>query len=102
MAKPDQENPITKVVGFFVFIACVIRHLSSEYTKTRQEKGLKNNTVLSLYGGTEHNLWLALDNVISIINMDSSSKTIILQKYFYGRRYPMFVSRPGLISKTKP
>lgn len=37
-----------------------------------QEKGLNNNTVLSVLEDVEHNLWLALDNGISVINMDSA------------------------------
>jgi DNA-binding CsgD family transcriptional regulator len=36
-----------------------------------QEGGLNNNTVLSIFEDSAHNLWLALDNGISIINMDS-------------------------------
>jgi len=39
--------------------------------KINQEKGLNNNTVLSVFEDDEHNLWLALDNGISIVNMDS-------------------------------
>ncbi|MGI9550011.1 MAG: triple tyrosine motif-containing protein [Aurantibacter sp.] len=39
--------------------------------KINQEKGLNNNTVLSIFEDVEHNLWLALDNGISVINMDS-------------------------------
>jgi DNA-binding CsgD family transcriptional regulator len=36
-----------------------------------KEKGLNNNTVLSIFEDTENNLWLALDNGISVINMNS-------------------------------
>ncbi len=36
-----------------------------------QKKGLNNNTVLAIFEDREHNLWLALDNGISILNMDS-------------------------------
>ena len=36
-----------------------------------QEKGLNNNTVLSLFEDIDHNLWAALDNGISVINLDS-------------------------------
>lgn len=39
--------------------------------KINQEKGLNNNTVLSIFEDQELNLWLALDNGISVINMDS-------------------------------
>ncbi|MBT2163527.1 helix-turn-helix and ligand-binding sensor domain-containing protein [Zobellia barbeyronii] len=40
-------------------------------TNIDQENGLNNNTVLSILEDVEHNLWLALDNGISIINIDS-------------------------------
>lgn len=36
-----------------------------------QEKGLNNNTVLSIFEDFEHNLWLGLDNGISIVNLYS-------------------------------
>ena len=36
-----------------------------------QKKGLNNNTVLSLYQDIEQNLWLGLDNGISVVNLDS-------------------------------
>lgn len=39
-----------------------------------QEKGLRNNTVLSAYQDVDNNLWLALDNGISNVNIDSAFK----------------------------
>ncbi|REE80773.1 regulatory LuxR family protein [Lutibacter oceani] len=39
-----------------------------------QEKGLNNNTVLSMYEDRDKNLWLGLDNGISVINMNSPFK----------------------------
>jgi len=51
-----------------------IYHIDSEgrtVRKINQEKGLNNNTVLAIYEDVEQNLWLALDNGISVINMDS-------------------------------
>jgi len=36
-----------------------------------QRKGLNNNTVLSAFQDQDKNLWLGLDNGISVINMDS-------------------------------
>ncbi|MFC4220642.1 helix-turn-helix and ligand-binding sensor domain-containing protein [Flagellimonas marina] len=36
-----------------------------------QAKGLNNNTVLSLFEDMDHNLWLGLDNGISVINLYS-------------------------------
>ena len=34
-----------------------------------QSKGLHNNTVLSLFEDADHNLWLGLDNGISVVNL---------------------------------
>ncbi len=39
--------------------------------KINQEKGLNNNTVLSLFEDNDHNVWLGLDNGISVINFNS-------------------------------
>ncbi len=39
--------------------------------KMNQEKGLNNNTVLSIFEDDQHNLWLALDNGVSVVNMNS-------------------------------
>ncbi|MDW5287542.1 triple tyrosine motif-containing protein [Formosa sp. PL04] len=36
-----------------------------------QEKGLNNNTVLSLFEDKDQNLWLGLDNGISVVNLNS-------------------------------
>jgi len=45
--------------------------------KMDQEKGLNNNTVLSIFEDVENNLWLALDNGLSVINMKSPFKEYI-------------------------
>lgn len=37
-----------------------------------QEKGLANNTVLSLFEDLDKNIWLGLDNGISVLNSDSA------------------------------
>lgn len=42
----------------------LIRHVN-------QAKGLNNNTVLSLFEDADHNLWLGLDNGISVVNLNS-------------------------------
>ena len=36
-----------------------------------QEKGLNNNTILSMFEDVDHNLWLGLDNGISVVNLGS-------------------------------
>jgi len=39
--------------------------------KINKEQGLNNNTVLSIFEDNDNNLWLGLDNGISLINLDS-------------------------------
>jgi ligand-binding sensor domain-containing protein/DNA-binding CsgD family transcriptional regulator len=39
--------------------------------KINKSRGLANNTVLSLYEDTKNNIWLGLDNGITVINNDS-------------------------------
>ena len=54
--------------------------LSQEGTlieELNQEKGLSNNTVLSLYEDQLSNLWLGLDNGINLINRSSAFKEYI-------------------------
>lgn len=57
-----------------------IYHISKDgkvLLKINQEKGLNNNTVLSIFEDAEYNLWIALDNGISVLNMDSPFKEYI-------------------------
>lgn len=44
-----------------------------------QEKGLNNNTVLSLFEDADHNVWLGLDNGLSILNLNSPFKEYVDQ-----------------------
>ncbi|WP_243739352.1 helix-turn-helix and ligand-binding sensor domain-containing protein [Flavicella sediminum] len=39
-----------------------------------QENGLNNNTVLTIFEDTENNIWLGLDNGISVVNLNSPIK----------------------------
>ena len=51
-----------------------IYHLSETgnlITSINQEKGLNNNTVLSLFEDNDQNIWLGLDNGVSVINFNS-------------------------------
>lgn len=62
--------------GSFVLgsISNGLYHLDADGTLIRninQAKGLNNNTVLSLFEDMDHNLWLGLDNGISVINLHS-------------------------------
>lgn len=64
-----QNNSI--VIGT---IANGIYHLSEDgkiIKNINHENGLNNNTVLSLFVDRDNNLWLGLDNGISVINFDS-------------------------------
>ncbi|TDT46813.1 regulatory LuxR family protein [Maribacter spongiicola] len=55
---------ISKGVYHFNKNGELIRHIN-------QEKGLNNNTVLSIYQDFDHNLWLGLDNGLSVLNLES-------------------------------
>lgn len=44
-------------------------------TNINQEKGLHNNTVLSVFEDIDRNIWLGLDNGISVLNLNSPYKT---------------------------
>ena len=51
-----------------------IYHLDSNgnlINKINQKNGLNNNTVLSVFEDRDHNVWLGLDNGISVINFNS-------------------------------
>jgi DNA-binding CsgD family transcriptional regulator len=52
-----------------------------------QEKGLVNNTVLSVGVDVDRNIWLGLDNGISVINYDSPISTYNDVKGMLGRVY---------------
>jgi DNA-binding CsgD family transcriptional regulator len=51
------------------------------------EKGLQNNTILSLYFDNENNLWMGLDNGLSKINLNSPLRNLYLPPDFYGAGY---------------
>ncbi len=44
------------------------------FTKIQQKDGINNNTVLSIFEDVDKNIWLALDNGVSIINSSSNIK----------------------------
>lgn len=46
----------------------------SVINKINKEKGLHNNTILSLFEDIDQNLWLGLDNGLSVINYNSQFK----------------------------
>ena len=54
-----------------------IYHLDKEgnlLSIINQEKGLNNNTILSIFEDSNNNLWLGLDNGVSVINLKSPFK----------------------------
>ena len=56
-----------------------------------QEKGLNNNTVLSMIEDSDQNLWLGLDNGISIVNMNSPFRVFNdFKGFFYYKRTPLW------------
>lgn len=75
-----------------------------------QKKGLNNNTVLSMYEDKENNLWLGLDNGVSVVNYDSPFviyndiegklgsvySSVIFNNYFYlGTNQGLFYKKYG-------
>lgn len=51
-----------------------IYHISEKgelITSINQEKGLNNNTVLALFEDNDQNIWLGLDNGVSVVNFNS-------------------------------
>jgi len=62
-----------------------IYHLDNKgnlLTHINQQKGLNNNTVLSMYEDREQNLWLGLDNGISVVNFNAA---IVIYDDIYGK-----------------
>lgn len=52
-----------------------------------QNKGLSNNTVLSIYEDADKNLWLGLDNGINCINLQSAVRNFVDDTGFLGTVY---------------
>lgn len=52
-----------------------------------QEKGLGNNTILSVYEDFDQNIWLGLDNGISVVNFNSAFKIFADYKGILGSVY---------------
>ena len=55
-----------------------------------QKKGLGNNTILSIYEDFDKNLWLGLDNGISVVNLNSAFKIFADFKGILGSVYTSF------------
>ncbi len=65
-----------------------------------QQKGLNNNTVLSIFEDQENNLWLALDNGICVINLNSPFKEYIDKVGNLGQVYSSIVYKNYLYLGT--
>lgn len=55
--------------------------------KMNQENGLANNTILAAFQDDDDNLWLGLDNGISVVNLESAFKVFIDSKGEIGAVY---------------
>ena len=55
--------------------------------RINQEKGLGNNTVLSAFEDIDKNLWLGLDNGISVVNLESPFRVFVDNKGKLGSVY---------------
>ncbi|WP_339629144.1 triple tyrosine motif-containing protein [uncultured Maribacter sp.] len=76
LSKRETYSALRLNDGSFVLgtISNGVYHLDNDGTilnHINQEKGLNNNTVLSLFQDVDQNLWLGLDNGLSVINLDS-------------------------------
>ena len=73
-----------------------------------QKKGLSNNTVLSLFEDSDHNVWTGLDNGINCINITSPIRTFIDYEGVLGTVYATVIfdnklyvgTNQGLFSKS--
>ena len=65
-----------------------------------QENGLINNTVLAIFEDADSNVWLGLDNGISIVNIQSAFSEFIDTKGKLGAVYSSFVSEDWLYLGT--
>jgi len=52
-----------------------------------QNKGLSNNTALSIFEDTDHNLWIGLDNGINCINLQSPIRSFVDETGMLGTVY---------------
>jgi len=76
ISKISVYSSIKLVDGTFILgsISNGIYHLDKDgdlINHINQEKGLNNNTILSMFEDIDHNLWLGLDNGVSVVNLNS-------------------------------
>jgi AraC family transcriptional regulator, chitin signaling transcriptional activator len=65
-----------------------------------QNRGLSNNTILSLFEDVEKNLWIGLDNGINCINLDSPVKSFSDDTGFFGTVYASILHKNKLYIGT--
>ncbi len=65
-----------------------------------QNRGLSNNTILSLFEDVEKNLWIGLDNGINCINLNSPVKSFSDETGFFGTVYTSILHKDKLYIGT--
>ena len=65
-----------------------------------QGLGLSNNTVLSIFEDIDANIWLALDNGISAVNLKSPFQFFIKKENFWGTIYASIIYKDNLYLGT--
>ncbi len=65
-----------------------------------QDKGLYNNTILSIFEDTDNSIWLGLDNGINTINLNSPFKQFIKTDSFWGTIYATILHKEILYIGT--
>jgi ligand-binding sensor domain-containing protein/DNA-binding CsgD family transcriptional regulator len=84
-------------------IADGIYHINADgelIQSINKEKGLLNNTVLSVFEDHDNNVWLGLDNGLNIINIDSPFKYFNDTKGKIGSVYSSIIFRDNLFIGT--
>ncbi len=62
------------VIGTISKGAYIVSKFGDKKSIINQQNGLNNNTILAVYEDADNNVWLGLDNGISVINYDSEYK----------------------------
>lgn len=83
MAVNDEEIAIGTILN-----GLVVLDFNGEILDfVNNEKGLQNNTILSLYFDYDNNLWMGLDNGLSKVNLNPPLRNLYLPPNFYGAGY---------------
>lgn len=84
-------------IGYGIFILTDDLHVIHEISQTN---GLQNNTALGLFEDTDQNLWIGLDNGLSVVNIVSPISVYTDQKGILGSVYTTLIHQNHLYLGT--